>query len=166
MTYTARLEKRVRELEAELAAVRGDSPPVARKRSSQSPSPGPAGQISQSPPISLDRSRTEDEGQYQDTEEHCPNLKSVLSVKVNDSGDITYHGITSFFQLPNERQPDPTAPGTSSQQNIQRRERLIANAWQQRVLENYSDIPVSLPNSFPSRHVSDELVLGPFQISS
>lgn len=144
LTYTARLENRVKELEAQLAAARGEAAPASSgvgDGPSQTPSPGSPRQSSQSPSIDVSRGV---EGQNHHDADAERSLKSVLSVKVNDSGDITYHGITSFFQLPIEQAVNPQAPSTSSQQTVQRRERLIANAWQQRVLENYSEIPVSL----------------------
>lgn len=65
---------------------------------------------------------------------------------MDDKGGITYHGATSFFQLPGERNPTtPTAANTFlplTEVDVQRRERLVNNAWQQRALENLSDIPV------------------------
>ena len=70
----------------------------------------------------------------------------MKSLKIDDRGGITYHGTTSFFNLPSERAT--TAPGdflaltSTSDSDAQRRQRLIHHAWQQRALENLNDIPV------------------------
>lgn len=81
---------------------------------------------------------------------------SFKGVKIDNQGGITYHGITSFFQLPNERGRGlKDYPSSLSNQAVQRRERLVANAWQQRVLENYSDIPVrhlNMSSGFMANH--------------
>ena len=65
-------------------------------------------------------------------------------LKMDDKGGITYHGATSFFQLPGERAATPSANKflPLTEVDVQRRERLVNNAWQQRALENLSDIPV------------------------
>lgn len=64
---------------------------------------------------------------------------------MDDKGGITYHGATSFWQLPGERSAT-TPTGNKflplTEVDVQRRERLVNNAWQQRALENLSDIPV------------------------
>lgn len=75
--------------------------------------------------------------------------RSLRSLKIDDKGGITYHGATSFFNLPSERSVPVasdflalTASSSSSDADNQRRERLINNAWHQRALENLSEIPV------------------------
>lgn len=73
--------------------------------------------------------------------------ESFKGLKVDDKGAITYHGSTSFFQLPSDRPSGSRDQQSTSDQAMQRRERLVANAWQQRALENMSDIPVSFSSS-------------------
>ena len=69
--------------------------------------------------------------------------RSFKGLKLDDKGAITYHGATSFFHLPSEHDDfaveDIVTPIDS---DCQRRERLVSNAWEQRALENLSDIPV------------------------
>lgn len=68
-------------------------------------------------------------------------------LKLDDKGSITFHGPTSFFQLPGDKRDEA---GTGKQSSIdprldigtQQRERLVNNAWQQRILENLADTPV------------------------
>ncbi|KAH6693544.1 fungal-specific transcription factor [Plectosphaerella plurivora] len=136
LTYTSRLENRIKQLEAELAAARGQRPPTAIDGFNQTPSPASFGQSSQSPADAAAR--------HLDADDDAPGTagETLKGVKVDGKGGITYHGITSFFQLPSDGQASPRdAAASSSEQTVQRRERLVANAWQQRVLENYSDIP-------------------------
>lgn len=74
-------------------------------------------------------------------------------LKMDDKGGITYHGATSFFQLPGERGAATPTANTFlplTEVDVQRRERLVNNAWQQRALENLSDIPVRFMLSNPS----------------
>ncbi|GAO13736.1 hypothetical protein UVI_02018330 [Ustilaginoidea virens] len=72
--------------------------------------------------------------------------RSFRTLKVDDKGSITYHGATSFFNLPSERNgfglSDVYFLHTPSiDTDSQRRERLISNAWHQRAMENLSEIP-------------------------
>lgn len=98
---------------------------------------------------------------------------------MDDRGSITYHGATSFFHLPaTDRNTGGNKFLPLTEVNVQRRERLVNNAWQQRALENQSDIPVrNLCRSQTARladmlnrkgavPVSDEcsLVLGPAHV--
>ena len=133
LSYTARLEKRVKELEAQLAIASSASPagPSSATDAYES-SPSPSRSDSATPDtLPLDPG-------YEDFV--CESFKGL---KVDDNGSITYHGTTSFFQLPDDRRPGFRGLASSSNQATQRRERLVANAWQQRALENLSDIPVS-----------------------
>ena len=121
LTFTSRLENRIQELEAELAIARGQRTPRATEHSSAH---------------SIRHSAAGGDSSLGGGE-------SFKGVKVDNQGGITYHGTTSFFQLPNERaRGSREYPSSLSNQAVQRRERLVANAWHQRVLENYSDIPV------------------------
>ena len=68
-------------------------------------------------------------------------------MKIDDKGAITYHGNTSFFQLPNDHGPAfqtlmESEPMLSEDPEMARRERLVSNAWQQRALEDMSATPV------------------------
>lgn len=73
---------------------------------------------------------------------------SFTGLKIDDKGVITYHGTTSFFQLPRETELNTTpssssqSPPTFGEADLDRRERLVTNAWQQRALEGLSDTPV------------------------
>ena len=61
---------------------------------------------------------------------------------LDDKGGITYHGTTSFFNLPSDRCPAGADCAASADATTRRRERLVSNAWQQRALENLSNSPV------------------------
>lgn len=69
-------------------------------------------------------------------------------LKLDDKGGVTYHGATSFFQLPTDSPQNelPNGEWWDSYLRLyeggQRRERLVNNAWQQRALETFSETPV------------------------
>ncbi|KAH6664986.1 fungal-specific transcription factor [Halenospora varia] len=71
---------------------------------------------------------------------------SFEGLKFDKEGSITFHGPTSFFQLPAHNSfESPLARGPSSTVTIEdgpdKRERLVANAWQQRLLETLAETP-------------------------
>ena len=85
-------------------------------------------------------------------------LKQRLSgsydgLKVDEKGVITYHGATSFFQAiagdpakgheKDEHDEHDEAGSSRSAQDMDRRQRLVNNAWHQRALECLTNIPVS-----------------------
>lgn len=71
-------------------------------------------------------------------------------LKVDECGAITYHGATSFFNLPNastsladEASVKATwGKSMSIDEGERRKEKLVHNAWQQRALEAFSETPV------------------------
>lgn len=132
LSYTSRLEQRIKDLEAQLAAARVHAPGPSEPSRTSSPSLGPS--AGQSPMTDPHHVESQDEESVSE---------SFKGLKVDDKGGITYHGATSFFQLPSDRPLGSRDHTSSSEQAIQRRERLVANAWQQRALENMSEIPVS-----------------------
>lgn len=142
LSYTARLEQRVKDLETQLASARSR----VQGRADQQPQeqqlqPEPQEESLDSPSPVRSDSATPDistlEPGYEDFV--CESFKGL---KVDDNGGITYHGATSFFHLPDGRPPGFRGLASSSDEATQRRERLVANAWQQRALEDMSDIPV------------------------
>ncbi|EQK99446.1 Zn(2)-C6 fungal-type DNA-binding domain protein [Ophiocordyceps sinensis CO18] len=124
LSYTQRLEERIKELEDQLA--NSAQSPVFASSSSQP-----------SPPVH----DAHDGPSKRSSDQQCIS-RSFRGLKIDDKGGITYHGTTSFFNLPSDRAPavvaDRLAPTDT---DVQRRERLVNNAWQQRALENMSDIP-------------------------
>lgn len=72
-------------------------------------------------------------------------------LKRDEKGGITYHGATSFFQIPAPAGGDDSGslPAGSGSQDVaggeggERKERLVSNAWQQRAMETFSEMPVS-----------------------
>ncbi|KAH6645084.1 fungal-specific transcription factor domain-containing protein [Truncatella angustata] len=115
LSYTQRLEKRIVELEKTLSARPDDN-----------------GQPSLAP-ISADNQASNQQNPKQPSQ-------PLNGLKVDNSGGITYHGPTSFFNLP--RNPATTASDVSLDEgNAQRRERLVVNAWQERSFENLSSTP-------------------------
>ena len=140
MSYTQRLENRIKDLERQLAATKtetdaGASPPKSAADHFQvSSSASPSG-----PDESVEGSEEALVG-------------SFSGMKIDEKGVITYHGNTSFFQLPHEgasvfampsREPDASAVAPLCDPETQRRQRLVTNAWQQRALEDMSATPVS-----------------------
>jgi hypothetical protein len=140
LSYTQRLEKRVRELEEQLAEARKEI---------DKPKPLPPSSVG-SPEAPSFTSHGSGHGGSDHGEDGL--IGSFMGLKLDDKGVITYHGSTSFFQL-----LDDNATATQSQlkqeaqpfetteePEISRRERLVSNAWQQRALEDLSAVPVSL----------------------
>lgn len=135
LSYTQRLEDRIKELEEQLAkatATTTTTPPVATDSKS---------------PISTHSSPSPFGGTQQDGRQQIDDSisRSFRALKIDDKGSITYHGTTSFFNLPSDRTSAVTAVDlhpTAADIESQRRERLVSNAWQQRVLEEHSGIPV------------------------
>ncbi|GJC87480.1 nitrogen assimilation transcription factor nit-4 [Colletotrichum liriopes] len=134
LSYTSRLEHRIKELEAQLAAARAHAPGPSEPSRTSSPSIGPS--AGQSPMTDPHHFESQDEESVSE---------SFKGLKVDDKGAITYHGSTSFFQLPGDRPSGSRDHQSTSDHAMQRRERLVANAWQQRALENMSDIPTLGP---------------------
>lgn len=66
-----------------------------------------------------------------------------MGLKIDEKGGITYHGATSLFHLPSDRDKNKTDSLSSIDSDAHRRERLVTNAWHQRAMENLSDIPVN-----------------------
>ncbi|GJC99984.1 fungal specific transcription factor [Colletotrichum higginsianum] len=130
LSYTSRLEHRIKELEAQLAAAKAHGHGPSEPSRTSSPSIGPS--AGQSPMTDSHHFESQDEESVSE---------SFKGLKVDDKGAITYHGSTSFFQLPGDRPSGARDQQSTSNQAMQRRERLVANAWQQRALENMSDIP-------------------------
>lgn len=134
LSYTQRLEDRIRELEEQLAKTTATTTPPPAATESKSPisahsSPSPFG-------------GTQPDGRQQVDDSIS---RSFRGLKIDDKGSITYHGTTSFFNLPSDRTSAVTAVDlhpTATDIESQRRERLVSNAWQQRVLEEHSGIPV------------------------
>lgn len=130
LTYTERLEDQVKELKSLVARLQNQSSGSAEATSTASrtalqdpPTPGEASKI---------------RGTFE-------------GLKFDDKGAITYHGATSFFQLPTTPTCQEQNPNNSlweirsgSDDAGLRRDRLVSNAWQQRALETLSETPVSL----------------------
>ena len=143
ISYTQRLEERVRELEALVEGLKarddhggGD---LELKRESSGRSDFDAAEIG----ISRD-----DGGVSPDERSRGPPLSAggFDGLKRDEKGGITYHGATSFFQLP--------APASFGDGGLrldselagwggERKDRLVSNAWQQRAMETFSETPVS-----------------------
>ncbi|KAM5355282.1 hypothetical protein ACJ41O_001928 [Fusarium nematophilum] len=124
LSYTQRLEERIKELEDQLAAVK--SPPSIAASNHSSP-----GMFN-----GHDPSRYGDE---------LGMTRSFMGLKIDDKGGITYHGPTSLFHLPSDREKHKPDSISSVDSDAHRRERLVSNAWHQRAMENLSDIPVGSP---------------------
>ncbi|TWU76330.1 hypothetical protein ED733_005968 [Metarhizium rileyi] len=131
LSYTQRLEERIKELEDQIANLIKSPPSVA-------------GSSHSSPPVSGVQDLSSQATRHV-ADEHGIG-RSFGNLKIDGKGSITYHGATSFFNLPSDR----TGPGSSdlpfldtssSDTDLQRRERLIHNAWHQRAMENLNKIP-------------------------
>lgn len=128
LSYTQRLEERIKELEEQLA---------------RSQSTTPSQQVTPS-----DRLPSSSRDSSQPGHEFGEGLAGTFKgLKLDEKGVLTYHGATSFFHLPSEYgRHDSDTPGPPHPEDplYGKRERLVNNAWQQRALEDLSEIPVSL----------------------
>jgi hypothetical protein len=71
-------------------------------------------------------------------------------LRMEADGRISFHGSTSFFQFPSSSQDEsaiPTELPPTGPEGEARRNRLTRNAWQQRVFEQYANVPVFLIRS-------------------
>lgn len=131
LSYTQRLETRISELEEQLAAALKSAAPAATAAAS-----------SQSSPSTVSTSLHDGKSPAKSLSDDQTLSRSFTGLKVDDRGRITYHGATSFFNLPNDRHPASVDAQAHSDMDQERRERLVTNAWQQRALENLSGTPV------------------------
>lgn len=133
LSYTQRLEERIKELEDQLS-----------KSQSQA--------LSQAQPHASERPMsTSFDGSYHGHESGEGLTGTFRELKLDERGVLTYHGATSFFHLPSEytgQEIDAPSSPLSEDPVNGRRERLVNNAWQQRALEDLSEIPVSKPTIF------------------
>ena len=133
LSYTQRLEERIKELEDQLAAVPNKS--VSAAESTHSSPSFLCSQDSQS----YNRPSAEDQGV----------TRSFRSLKIDDDGVLTYHGAPSFFQLPVDQLAERGDSQPAAADN-KRRTNLVSDAREQRFPENLSNIPVR-----PSRGQND-----------
>ncbi|EGX89338.1 C6 transcription factor, putative [Cordyceps militaris CM01] len=125
LSYTQRLEKRIKELEDQLASS-SRSPPSITVSAHSSPSTASTGlNDGRSPPKSH-----ADEQSF---------TRSFSGLKVDDKGRITFGNGASA----NERPANPNSNGVYASAELDQsiRERLVANAMQQRALETFSGTP-------------------------
>ncbi|KAG5933606.1 hypothetical protein E4U53_000936 [Claviceps sorghi] len=125
-----RLEERIKELEDQVKSLTRFPPSIAESSHSSPPPPSnPDGSVHVSQHGSDEQSMNQ----------------NFETLKVDDKGSITYHGATSFFNLPSDRSGSVVSvlPQSNSTSDIddRRRERLVSNAWHQRAMENLSEIP-------------------------
>lgn len=161
LSYTQRLEERIKELEDQLASAKSAPPSIAASTHS---SPGVFNGDSAS--HNRNSAHADDHGM----------TRSFMGLKIDDKGGITYHGPTSLFHLPSDRDTTQNDLLCSVDTDAHRRERLVTNAWHQRAMENLSDIPVcslcttpiytSLPSTAGTISISPEcaLVLDPASV--
>jgi len=133
LSYTERLERRVQQLEAQLSQSQGSVASSSNDPAAGSPSAASSSALSPG------------------TAASGGHAARIEGLKVDDKGMITYHGSTSFFQAVSshaeaetrQQEHDQNAGGDVAQasRDIERRERLVNNAWQQRMMESYSGIP-------------------------
>lgn len=148
LSYTQRLERRILELEQQLAGT--------QKQGLQAQPTAPTSAPFGRPSDALDDGLT----------------GSLTGLKLDEKGVVTYDGTTSFFQLPSKKERGAT-PSSSSQSppalgdaDLDRRERLVSNAWQQRALEDLSATPVSSHPPCPDQIIGTALTKYPRSHSS
>lgn len=149
MSYTERLERRVQQLEAQLQSQSQGS--VA---SGSNIDPTVASPSATSSGAALSPGTAASGGGAGGGHAAAARIEGL---KVDDRGMITYHGSTSFFQAVSshaeaetrQQEQDQNAGGDVAQasRDLERRERLVNNAWQQRIMESYSGIPVGFSRS-------------------
>ncbi|KAK7724378.1 hypothetical protein SLS63_008767 [Diaporthe eres] len=131
LSYTQRLEERIKDLEEQVskAQAQAQAPPQPQRGLSEGP-------LSSSHDSSI--AGHESEGL----------AGTFKGLKLDEKGVITYHGATSFFHLPSEygrQSSDAPSPSNPEDPLYGKRERLVNNAWQQRALEDLSEIPLLGP---------------------
>lgn len=154
LEYTKRLERRLAELEAALlsssTAVQHSDPIQGQQPSVHSAYHTPPGATHSDPQFS---NRSTPAG-------HGLNLSSVVAsplshakpethlsprlddLKVEENGRVSFHGPTSFFQLPRNRDdPDRRSPSIPETDTNGGRERLINDAWKARAFEQLANLP-------------------------
>lgn len=129
LSYTQQLEKRVKELEDHLenAQTKG----YVLSPASAAPSPSSTATAEALP-------RTPAKRTYSG---------ATKGLKVDAEGAVTYHGATSFFQLPTSDLNGAVGAQDRGAFKIldggnQRKEKLVNNAWHQRALEAFLETPV------------------------
>lgn len=130
LSYTQRLEERIKELEDQLSRSQSQA-------------------LSQTPQHASGRPVSTSFDGSQHSHEPGEGLTGTFrELKLDERGVLTYHGATSFFHLPSEyagQEIDAPSSPLSEDPVNGRRERLVNNAWQQRALEDLSEIPVNSP---------------------
>ncbi|OGE51789.1 hypothetical protein PENARI_c012G03888 [Penicillium arizonense] len=121
LSYTQRLENRIKELEDELAELKGKA--LASRCVPENSSSG----------WSI---------QAQSESGHASGFGGL---KLDEKGVTTYHGAASFFHLLGDNRTSTEAfqdtSTTAEDLVLRKRETLVTNAWRQRALENISEIP-------------------------
>ncbi|KAL2843703.1 fungal-specific transcription factor domain-containing protein [Aspergillus pseudoustus] len=128
LSYTERLENRVKELEEYVSLTQGNGYAAPNGRTEQPPT------MTALPAV---LPRTLAKRTYSE---------AFKGLKVDPKGGVTYHGATSFFQLPTSTMDE--APGVQDggpshmlDEGNQRKEKLVSNAWHQRALESFLETP-------------------------
>ncbi|KAL2071784.1 hypothetical protein VTL71DRAFT_13019 [Oculimacula yallundae] len=147
ISYTQKLENKVKELQAVIETLQNPGPveaegyleSQAQSRTARSSEPG---ESSHDGPGTFD------------------------GLKRDEKGGITYHGATSFFQL-----PAPAGEALASEHVLSealdaagkdRKERLITNAWTQRAMETFSETPPLFNFVYRPAFTRDMEVLGSY----
>lgn len=127
LSYTQALEKRIAELEALLgepgAATRGRGSHSDRQRDCS--------------PLS---SRNSPMQRLSSPENEIDLALRFDGLKLQENGRITFHGATSFFQLPASKLELRSALTPTQSIDPQGRERLINSAWRERTFEQYRHV--------------------------
>lgn len=151
LSYTQRLEERIKELEDQLVKARTVAAAPAQDES-------PSGRTTSPPPTGVLRGHESSEGL----------AGTFKGLKLDERGVLTYHGATSFFHLPSDymgSDSDLPVPPHPKHPLNNRRERLVNNAWHQRALENLSEIPVRQTKEFPCASAGFCEILPPLRVS-
>ncbi|KIA75370.1 hypothetical protein HK57_00153 [Aspergillus ustus] len=129
LSYTERLENKVKELESYISLTQPNAYAARNARTEQSPT------RTALPPL---LPRTPAKRTYSG---------AFKGLKVDAKGGVTYHGATSFFQLPTSDMSDTLGvqdgggPSPILDEGNQRKEKLVSNAWHQRALEAFQETP-------------------------
>ena len=161
ISYTQKLENRVRELEGLLEGREAGDGGPSKENGGRGGNEGGEGDASLSglqaaSGVVKFEEKGKGKGGLMSTSHD--GLGTFDGLKRDEKGGITYHGATSFFQLPtpvsrnsNERsgRGGGVHPGfLEAAGGGDRKERLVNNAWQQRAMETFSETPVSCSRSF------------------
>ncbi|RDW90211.1 putative C6 transcription factor [Aspergillus mulundensis] len=131
LAYTKQLERRVAELEDALSKHCSQQTPDAAAGT-----PSSAASTNEASLKSTVSNRKDDEA---DDDQDLS--RDFEGLKVEHDGRVSFHGPTSLFQLPSGALNPAISNSQLAEQAVNRKERLVNNAWRERAIEQMATMP-------------------------